>query len=393
MKYLIPSKNQWKRWSLPSKLTAIGTLLAVISFLIWIINEVFPKRDFSKENYEILTKLERYNVSSENIYSLFNDLSKEFKKDIDSELFESYAEVILSIYQQLMPNAEIQLNQDVKGIVSKENYRVDILVKPKIAGHDLLLAIQLMPTDEPIKTSQLMPFKLMLEDIKASKGIVISNSGFEKDAIEFANKNMIDLCFLHDSESHDWKSDILIPVVWIEIQPYFSVSFPMLLTKGDEFYKDIRKWKVRDKKGGNQFPLLQLFVDKWNNKEIPHRTFEEKAVQINSRDLELVMINGKNKPLIDLEISYRTNETCWLKYFKPDQYKAIENYVTGNLQFSEIEMGISPLQKDSSWRLIPDYENIIKNEKISIIMTSQPVKIEIENMNFDEMNLRELKEI
>ena len=38
---LWPTEKQWQGWSLPSKLTAIGALLAVMSLGIYIIKEVF----------------------------------------------------------------------------------------------------------------------------------------------------------------------------------------------------------------------------------------------------------------------------------------------------------------------------------------------------------------
>lgn len=42
MRSLIPTKKQWKNWSLPSKLTALGTLLAIITFGIYIVEKTYP---------------------------------------------------------------------------------------------------------------------------------------------------------------------------------------------------------------------------------------------------------------------------------------------------------------------------------------------------------------
>lgn len=38
---IIPTKNQWKNWSLPSKLTAIGTYVGLLSFFVTIMFFVF----------------------------------------------------------------------------------------------------------------------------------------------------------------------------------------------------------------------------------------------------------------------------------------------------------------------------------------------------------------
>ncbi len=393
LRKLLPSQTQWNKWGLPSKLTAIGTylalLIALITFIYWIINQIFPKRDYSKENYEILSNLENFNVSNEEVFELFHDISKDFKEELDEELFKVYANTILSIYKQLIPNAKIRLNEEIVGSISKEKYRIDLLVESKISGHNVLLAIKIMPTRKPIKKSQLLPFKFMLEDIQATKGVIISNSGFEEDAIDLANKNLIDLCFIHDSESHDWKDDILIPVVWIEIQPHVNTNMLINFSKGDKMHKDLRSWKVI-KNGRDTFPLLQLFIEKWNKKEIPHRNFKEKKIQINSNNLELILNKNRKKQIENLVFSYKTTETCWLKYFKPDRYKAIENYISGDIELSQLEMGISPIKRDSTWKKINDYEYLFRNNKVSVLMTSQPMNIQVENTKIDDMKFEKL---
>ncbi len=39
---LVPSKRQWKSWSLPSRLTAVGTALGAISVLLWLVDKSVP---------------------------------------------------------------------------------------------------------------------------------------------------------------------------------------------------------------------------------------------------------------------------------------------------------------------------------------------------------------
>ena len=42
---LLPSRSQWQSWSLPSKLTAIGTLLALISFGLYALEKSFSLKE------------------------------------------------------------------------------------------------------------------------------------------------------------------------------------------------------------------------------------------------------------------------------------------------------------------------------------------------------------
>jgi hypothetical protein len=43
MAHLIPSKTQWRRWSLPSKLTCIGTYLAIFSIILAVLFYIWPR--------------------------------------------------------------------------------------------------------------------------------------------------------------------------------------------------------------------------------------------------------------------------------------------------------------------------------------------------------------
>lgn len=58
---LIPEKAQWKSWSLPSKLTAIGTLIGVLSLSLYFAEKLFEiSKNFTKDelNPEIAIGLE-----------------------------------------------------------------------------------------------------------------------------------------------------------------------------------------------------------------------------------------------------------------------------------------------------------------------------------------------
>jgi hypothetical protein len=47
---LIPTRSQWQRWSLPSKLTAIGTLVGSLGLCLYLVEKSLPLL-FNKENH------------------------------------------------------------------------------------------------------------------------------------------------------------------------------------------------------------------------------------------------------------------------------------------------------------------------------------------------------
>ena len=74
---LLPSKMQWKRWSLPSRLTAIGTYVGIAGFLITFISLMMPKS--GDENYvrDTLAAIQKDVVKS-TLFFQNNDLSPDF---------------------------------------------------------------------------------------------------------------------------------------------------------------------------------------------------------------------------------------------------------------------------------------------------------------------------
>jgi hypothetical protein len=40
LRFLLPNRKQWNRWSLPSKLTAVGTYIGIFMFLTWIMTDL-----------------------------------------------------------------------------------------------------------------------------------------------------------------------------------------------------------------------------------------------------------------------------------------------------------------------------------------------------------------
>lgn len=108
----IPTKKQWINWSLPSKLTAIGTLLGIISLLITLLVLFFgPSNDGPKNHnddlVEIQVKESKYNqrTSIVRLTETLNDIEQ--KIDLIMSLNEVIGisglekDKILAIYSSL----------------------------------------------------------------------------------------------------------------------------------------------------------------------------------------------------------------------------------------------------------------------------------------------------
>lgn len=94
---LIPKPKQWKSWSLPSKLTAIGTFIAVLSFAAYLAESVYGRK-----NDSIDRKVEL-------IYSELFDSSKQLLRDLQPSNGNIFRADMGTIREQIIFESKKQL--------------------------------------------------------------------------------------------------------------------------------------------------------------------------------------------------------------------------------------------------------------------------------------------
>lgn len=107
---ILPSKKQWSNWHLPSKLTAVGTYLAVITAIITILAMMINYSIFKLEKfYWIDEEILNINISS-------NGLSEIVKTDDQETVYK----LKYPVFKQLL-KTEIfdKINFDIKNMVSE----------------------------------------------------------------------------------------------------------------------------------------------------------------------------------------------------------------------------------------------------------------------------------
>ena len=75
---IIPTKNQWRKWSLPSKLTAVGAYIGIIAFVFALIIYAVDKPIQEKIALELISK-------DDKLYDLIKS-TKIDPRDIESNL-------------------------------------------------------------------------------------------------------------------------------------------------------------------------------------------------------------------------------------------------------------------------------------------------------------------
>ena len=286
------------------------------------------------------------NNSDTEIDDLINSINID---SISPDLMKDYTEGILNIYETLYKNSTLIINDTIKSSFNSKAHIFDIGVHTKTLGHDITLVFKLLPIDHKAEIIDVIQFLKALNDLKVAKGIIICNGGFSESLIKYAKRNYIDLCTFKDAESKNWNNNIEIPVVWIKSTPLFHYSFAVNFESGDKIHKDLSKALFSYNNGADNFTIIDIIDWKWENLEIPHTTDSILNIYINTDSLKIsVNINDWRK-VDKLIVYYTTREEYFLRYFVPEEYEAIENYLTHDVQLIKVNLDINVFNEDDSW--------------------------------------------
>jgi len=107
--------------------------------------------------------------------------------------WKDYEIYIHKHFKRQFPDATITHNVSCVGIISKTKRQIDILVEGKIAGFELSVIIECKYFNRKVNVKHVESFLSFLNDLKASKGILITNEGFSKAAFNRATYDTQDI--------------------------------------------------------------------------------------------------------------------------------------------------------------------------------------------------------
>lgn len=165
--------------------------------------------------------------------------------------WKEYEIYITRHFQRLFPETLIQHNVRRKGLMSKVQRQIDILIEGKVAGFDLSIIVDCKYFNKKVES-----FLSFLQDLKASKGILITNNGYSKAAynratydsqdIELRIINFEDLeqfqVFLAIPYSKSECAIVSAPDGWVVDSsgqgPYVASFYPAGLSQEEAFYNE-----------------------------------------------------------------------------------------------------------------------------------------------------------
>jgi hypothetical protein len=127
--------------------------------------------------------------------------------------WKEYEKEIHEYFRSQFPNADISHNVIIKGRYSKVNRQIDILIEDYIAGNRIRIIIDGKFFAKKIDVKDVEMFIGMLNDCEANKGLLITQQGYSKAAINRAYHDPIDieLDIYNFKELHDFQGFMAIP--------------------------------------------------------------------------------------------------------------------------------------------------------------------------------------
>lgn len=185
--------------------------------------------------------------------------------------WQKLEEIVAEIQKELAPNAEVHHNHKIKG-KSGIVRQLDVTISEQIGAVPILIVFEAKRYTRPVSVERVESFVTKLRDIGASRGVMVSNTGFTAGTKAVAKQYDVILRTYREAEVTDW-SKLVGPGSWTIISDFdfkdlkvyatldgypnpIETSFhTVLFRENGEDYSDA---------GDQRFTLSYLFWNWWD---------------------------------------------------------------------------------------------------------------------------------
>jgi len=147
-----------------------------------------------------------------------------FKKPKSGSRYEA---LVAEVARRFAAGAEVKLNEMVCG-KSGQVRQIDVSARSEIVGQPIFIVFECKHYGRPVDVGKIDELIGKIDDVSAQIGVLVSDSGFTKGALERAKSyGGIQLCSLLDSSAGWLKSRLTVPLsaVMVKLLPNFLVEF------------------------------------------------------------------------------------------------------------------------------------------------------------------------
>ncbi len=288
----------------------------------------------------------------------------------------NFEKIIERIYESIAPNAIVKHNDSVKGRDSGIYRQIDVSIRFKEVGSDFLVIVQARDYKKPADVNVIGEFASVVKDVGASKGVLICNAGFTSTAKTMAKNLGIDLCSAHDAEIKNWRTTLLIPVLWERLTPHVQFSLHLNLEPGDSISENVRGWVLSTDKGKTKLDLIGTFVNKWNCGEIPKNVGQIHNIITENQNIHVLVNTNKWAEVDKFACSYIVKSKIYRKEVGTQEFTGLKNFLTGNIEISKLSIEIPKLSIEDGWEQV--------NESLTKLINKERLIVTVKQLQIDQ---------
>lgn len=137
--------------------------------------------------------------------------------------WKKYEKEILKYFQETFPETTISFDKTIVGKYSKVDRQIDILIEGEVAGFEIKIVVDCKYFSKNIDVKQVESFCSMVEDVEAHQGVLITQKGFSKAAINRAyyGNHKVELDIINFEDLKEFQSTTALPY-----SGHFAVIIP-----------------------------------------------------------------------------------------------------------------------------------------------------------------------
>lgn len=108
--------------------------------------------------------------------------------------WQTLEELSAKIYALLESGANIKHDDRIYGYQTEKERQIDVSIRSHVAGHDLLVIVQARDRGRAPDINAVGELAEVMEDVCASKGVIVSRKPPNKHVVNYARKKRIDFC-------------------------------------------------------------------------------------------------------------------------------------------------------------------------------------------------------
>lgn len=268
------------------------------------------------------------------------------------------------IYSELLGFATVRWNDHIYGLHSESHRQIDVSIRWTFNGIERLAIVPVKDWAKRPDVNDVGSFSAVVNDVRASQGIMVSRRGFSSTARTFARNRGIQLHSLHDAQSAQWRKALTIPLLWVEWSVGFDINMTARFEGGDQF-------NLNSLKSASGASIWEQFRDCWNAGSLARQNdvtneFEPELPAL----VEANRSDGSReiRPVHRVSCRYKPVANYWLGQLKPEDCRGVVDYLQGDsfyvshLPFTEL-----PIARDDKWKKITDPGRVAVDTKGTIV--------------------------